>query len=44
MTASVYPAITFGVGAIALSFYGISKKLNLRIQDELAERRKTFTL
>ncbi len=30
MTASIYPAITFLIGAIALSFYGISKKLSLR--------------
>lgn len=44
MTASVFPAITFFIGVIALSFYGISKKLNLRIQDELAERRKSFAL
>jgi glycoside/pentoside/hexuronide:cation symporter, GPH family len=43
MTASVYPAITFFVGVVALSFYGISKKLNLQIQDELAERRKSFS-
>jgi Na+/melibiose symporter-like transporter len=42
MTASIYPAITFSVGVIALSFYGISKKLNLQIQDELVERRKNF--
>ncbi len=42
MTASIFPAITFFVGVVALSFYGISKELNLRIQDELAERRKQF--
>ena len=34
----------FGDASAALSFYGISKKLNLQIQDELAERRKVFTL
>jgi glycoside/pentoside/hexuronide:cation symporter, GPH family len=43
MTASVYPAITFFIGVVALSFYGISKKLNLQIQDELIERRKKFS-
>jgi GPH family glycoside/pentoside/hexuronide:cation symporter len=43
MTASIYPAITFFIGVIALSFYGIGKKLNLQIQDELAERRKSFS-
>ncbi len=42
MTASLYPAITFMIGVVALSFYGISKKLSLQIQDELAERRKAF--
>jgi GPH family glycoside/pentoside/hexuronide:cation symporter len=43
LTGSVYPAITFLVGVIALLFYGITKKLNLQIQDELAERRKSFS-
>jgi GPH family glycoside/pentoside/hexuronide:cation symporter len=43
MTASVFPAITFLIGAVALMFYGINKKLNLQIQDELAERRKSFS-
>ncbi|HNW58601.1 MAG TPA: MFS transporter [bacterium] len=42
MTASIYPAITFALGAAALAFYGISKKLSLQIQDELAERRKSY--
>lgn len=42
LTASIYPAITFFIGVIALTSYGISKELNLRIQDELAERRKNF--
>jgi len=43
LTGSVYPAITFLIGVIALLFYGITKKLNLQIQDELAERRKSFS-
>ncbi|MGD0339134.1 MAG: MFS transporter [Bacteroidota bacterium] len=42
MTASIYPCITFFIGVVALLFYGIDKKLNLQIQDELAERRKQF--
>jgi GPH family glycoside/pentoside/hexuronide:cation symporter len=42
MTASIFPAITFFIGVIALMFYSISKKLNVQIQDELAERRKAF--
>jgi glycoside/pentoside/hexuronide:cation symporter, GPH family len=37
---SVYPAIFFGVVIVCLVYYGISKELNLRIQDELAERRR----
>jgi Na+/melibiose symporter-like transporter len=43
LTGSVFPAITFLVGVFALTFYGINKKLNLQIQDELAERRKGFS-
>jgi GPH family glycoside/pentoside/hexuronide:cation symporter len=42
MTASVFPAITFFIGVLALITYGIDKKMNLTIQDELAERRKSF--
>jgi Na+/melibiose symporter-like transporter len=42
MTASIYPAITFFIGVVALTFYGIDKALNLRIQNELDERRKGF--
>lgn len=42
MTASVYPGITFLIAAAGLAFYGISKPLSLKIQDELAERRKAF--
>jgi GPH family glycoside/pentoside/hexuronide:cation symporter len=41
MTISVYPAILYGVVVGALCFYSIGKKLNLQIQDELAERRKS---
>jgi glycoside/pentoside/hexuronide:cation symporter, GPH family len=42
MTASIYPAITFFIGVIALSYYNINKKMNIQIQDELIERRKNF--
>jgi len=42
MTISVYPAILYFFIVICLFFYGISKKLNIQIQDELAERRKEF--
>lgn len=43
LTASVFPAVTFLIAVFALTFYGISKQLNIQIQDELAERRKSFT-
>ncbi len=42
MTASIYPAITFLIGVVALSFYSISRTLNVQIQNELTERRKNF--
>jgi Na+/melibiose symporter-like transporter len=40
LTISIYPAILYCVIVGALCFYPIGKKLNLQIQDELAERRK----
>ena len=40
LTISVFPAILYGVIVAALCYYPIGKKLNLQIQDELAERRK----
>ena len=40
LTASIIPAITFAIGVIALFFYPITKKLNEKIQAELAERRQ----
>ncbi len=42
MTISVYPAIFFLVVVTCLLCYKITKRLNLQIQDELAERRKQF--
>ncbi len=42
MTISVYPAIFFGIVVTCLLGYKIGKKLNIQIQDELAERRKQF--
>lgn len=41
--ATVYPAALMGVVLICLFVYPISKDLNLRIQNELEERRKKFT-
>jgi GPH family glycoside/pentoside/hexuronide:cation symporter len=40
MTVSVYPAIFFMIVVTCMFFYEIGKKLNIQIQDELAERRK----
>jgi Na+/melibiose symporter-like transporter len=42
MTVSVYPAIFLVIIVVCLFCYKINKKLNLQIQDELAERRKQF--
>ncbi|HEY3740943.1 MAG TPA: MFS transporter [Bryobacteraceae bacterium] len=42
MTVSVYPAIFLGIVVACLVYYKIDKKLNERIADELAERRKSF--
>jgi Na+/melibiose symporter-like transporter len=42
MTISIYPALLFLLIVVCLGFYKISKKLNIQIQDELAERRKQF--
>ncbi|MEP6618396.1 MAG: MFS transporter [bacterium] len=40
MTISIYPAIFLTIVVGCLFFYKITKKLNLQIQDELAERRR----
>lgn len=40
LTSSIIPAVTFAIGVIALFFYPISKKLNEKVQAELAERRQ----
>jgi len=42
LTISVYPAVFFLIVVICMFFYKIGKKLNIQIQDELAERRKQF--
>jgi Na+/melibiose symporter-like transporter len=42
MSASIFSAVMFFIGVVALMFYGIDKKLNVQIQNELAERRKQF--
>jgi Na+/melibiose symporter-like transporter len=42
LTISLYPTIFFLIVVACLLSYTISKKLNIQIQDELAERRKQF--
>ncbi|HBL73204.1 MAG: MFS transporter [Bacteroidales bacterium] len=41
LTASLIPAATFAICVICLLFYPISKKLNITMQAELAERRES---
>lgn len=40
--ASIYPAIALVFGLVCLGIYPIGKKLNVRIQDELVERRNKY--
>jgi GPH family glycoside/pentoside/hexuronide:cation symporter len=42
-TVSIYPAIALACCVIVLFIYGISRKVEYQMQDELAERRKTYT-
>ncbi len=41
-TMSIFPAITFAICAACLFFYSIDKEAEIRIADELAERRRGF--
>ncbi len=41
--ASIYPAATLALGIVCLAIYPIGKALNIRIQDELTERRKKYS-
>jgi Na+/melibiose symporter-like transporter len=41
-TMSIFPAITFAICAACLFFYSIDKEAEIRITDELAQRRKGF--
>jgi sugar (glycoside-pentoside-hexuronide) transporter len=43
-TASIFPAATFLIGLVCLFFYRIDKDLEIRITDELGERRKSYEL
>jgi Na+/melibiose symporter-like transporter len=42
LSATVFSTIPFVLGLVCLALYPIGKALNLRIQDELVERRKKF--
>jgi GPH family glycoside/pentoside/hexuronide:cation symporter len=41
--ASIYPAVTLTLGIVCLAIYPIGKTLNIRIQDELTERRQKYS-
>jgi Na+/melibiose symporter-like transporter len=41
-TMSIFPAITFAICTACLFFYSIDKEAEIRITDELAERRRGF--
>jgi Na+/melibiose symporter-like transporter len=42
LTISLFPTILFVIVVVCLICYKIGRKLNIQIQDELAERRKGF--
>jgi GPH family glycoside/pentoside/hexuronide:cation symporter len=42
LAASIYPALMLVLGIVCLIIYPIGKKLNLRIQNELVERRQKY--
>jgi Na+/melibiose symporter-like transporter len=41
-TMSIFPAVTFAVCAVCLFFYGIDRRCEIQMADELAERRKQY--
>lgn len=43
LTMSIYPAVALACCIIALFIYGISRKVEYQMQDELAERRKAYS-
>lgn len=42
LSASIYPAIALGIVILSLLFYKISAKVEIQMQNELAERRKSY--
>jgi len=43
LSVSIYPAIALAICVIALFIYGINQKIEDQMQDELAERRKSYS-
>jgi Na+/melibiose symporter-like transporter len=43
LTTSIYPAVFMGLGILVLFFYQINKSTEFKMQDELAERRKSYS-
>lgn len=43
LTMSIYPSVALACCVIALFIYGINRKVEYQMQDELAERRKSYT-
>jgi glycoside/pentoside/hexuronide:cation symporter, GPH family len=44
LTMSIFPALTFGVCAVCLVFYRIGRQEEIQITEELAERRKGYSI
>jgi Na+/melibiose symporter-like transporter len=44
LTASLFPAITFALGVVCLFFYRIDRTMEVKITEELAERRRGYGL
>ena len=42
LSATIYSALPFGLGLVCLALYPITKELNLRLQSELAVRRRGY--
>jgi Na+/melibiose symporter-like transporter len=42
LTMSVFPAVTFAICAVCLFFYGIDKRTEIEMTDELADRRRQY--
>jgi glycoside/pentoside/hexuronide:cation symporter, GPH family len=42
LTTSIYPAIALSIVIVLLFFYKINKKMEIKMQDDLAERRKAY--